>query len=182
MGCIFVVMPKEEDAERIASSLSRGQPAEGVFVLKSGAEVLERAGDWESGIVITTRRLRDMAYSELLEYLPEYFSVTVITGDGNFDPISRRVTVLRMPFRRNDLLETVEAQLKVQASSRKRLRGPRKRSSAEQQLVDEAKALLMEKDGMSEPEAFRYIQKNSMDSGRSMTESAQMIIYMKAAK
>ena len=31
---------------------------------------------------------------------------------------------------------------------------------------------------MSEPEAFRYLQKNSMDFGRTMVESAQMILAM----
>ena len=46
----------------------------------------------------------------------------------------------------------------------------------ETKIIDEAKAMLMERNGMSEPEAFRYIQKNSMDFGRTMVESAQMIL------
>ena len=49
---------------------------------------------------------------------------------------------------------------------------------AERKVIDKAKAVLMERNGMSEPEAFRYIQKTSMDCGRSMSESAQMILMM----
>mgnify|MGYP000016563604 CR=1 FL=1 len=46
----------------------------------------------------------------------------------------------------------------------------------EQKVIDDAKAILMEKNNMTEPEAFRYIQKCSMDSGNTMVESASMVI------
>ena len=55
---------------------------------------------------------------------------------------------------------------------------PKKRDEKEQKIIDQAKALLMERNGMSEPEAFRYLQKNSMDYSRSMVEAAQMILVM----
>ena len=38
--------------------------------------------------------------------------------------------------------------------------------------------MLMERNGLTEEEAFRYIQKNSMDFGRKMVESAQMILSL----
>ena len=46
--------------------------------------------------------------------------------------------------------------------------------------IDKAKAVLMEKRGMSEPEAYRYIQKSSMDNSNSMVETAQMILLLNA--
>ena len=52
----------------------------------------------------------------------------------------------------------------------------RKRNDAEKKLVDQAKALLMERNNMSEDEAHRYLQKSSMDSGTNLTETAQMIL------
>ena len=45
-------------------------------------------------------------------------------------------------------------------------------------LILKAKALLMERNTMTEPEAYRYIQKCSMDNGTSLTETAQMIISL----
>ena len=42
--------------------------------------------------------------------------------------------------------------------------------------VDRAKGLLMENMNLSEPEAFRWIQKNSMDKRLSMAEVAEAVI------
>ena len=36
----------------------------------------------------------------------------------------------------------------------------------------------MERNHLSEEEAFRYIQKSSMDSGTNMVETAQMILML----
>ena len=43
-------------------------------------------------------------------------------------------------------------------------------------LVEKAKGILMEKHGLSEQEAYRRMQKNSMDRGLSMKELSQAII------
>ena len=42
--------------------------------------------------------------------------------------------------------------------------------------VDQAKGLLMEGLGLSEPEAFRWIQKTAMDLRKSMREVAEGVI------
>jgi response regulator NasT len=49
-------------------------------------------------------------------------------------------------------------------------------------LVDRAKGLLNEKMGLSEPEAFRWIQKASMDRRLTMQDVAKAIIEQLAAK
>ena len=45
-------------------------------------------------------------------------------------------------------------------------------------MIDQAKALLMERNHMSESEAHRYLQKNSMESGTNMLETAQMVLMI----
>ena len=45
-------------------------------------------------------------------------------------------------------------------------------------IINNAKWLLMERNHMTEQEAFRYIQKSSMDSGTNMVETAQMILLL----
>ena len=52
------------------------------------------------------------------------------------------------------------------------------RSQKETRIITKAKELLMERNGMSESEAHRYIQKCSMDSGTNMVETAQMVISL----
>ena len=45
-------------------------------------------------------------------------------------------------------------------------------------MIAEAKALLMERNNMTEEEAHRYLQKTSMDSGTNLVETAQMVLSM----
>ena len=44
------------------------------------------------------------------------------------------------------------------------------------ETLSAAKALLMERNNMTEPEAHRYIQKTAMDTGTSLVETAQMVL------
>lgn len=55
---------------------------------------------------------------------------------------------------------------------------PSKRTSEQEQLIKEAKTLLMERNHMTETQAHRYIQKCSMDSGTNLVETAQMVISL----
>ena len=48
----------------------------------------------------------------------------------------------------------------------------------QQQVIKNAKALLMERNHLTEEEAHRYIQKSSMDNGTNMVETAQMILTL----
>jgi AmiR/NasT family two-component response regulator len=51
-----------------------------------------------------------------------------------------------------------------------------KKALESRKLVERAKGLLMEREGLSEPEAFRRIQRASMESRRSMAEVAEAIL------
>jgi response regulator NasT len=64
---------------------------------------------------------------------------------------------------------------------RKAKEKPRVRNDAETALIKEAKELLMNRNNMSEEEAYRYIQKCSMDSSTNMVETAQMVLTMMSA-
>ena len=82
-----------------------------------------------------------------------------------------------MPIKVNDLISTIEMILQAQIRRRRKSRTqPRKRNPQEQKTIDDAKALLMDKNNMSEEEAFKYIQKCSMDSGNTMVETALMVM------
>ncbi len=51
-------------------------------------------------------------------------------------------------------------------------------SAEEQGVLRAAKKLLMKRNHLSEPEAHRYLQKTSMDTGRTMAESAHMVTML----
>ena len=61
---------------------------------------------------------------------------------------------------------------------RKEKKKPKLRSEKEQNYISNAKMLLMERNHLSEDDAYRYIQKCSMDSGTNMVETAQMVLML----
>lgn len=84
-----------------------------------------------------------------------------------------------MPLKVHDLVGTLEMIVQAQARRKKKLRQqPKQRNEKERAVIDQAKALLMERNSMTEEEAHRYIQKCSMDSGTNMYETAQMVISL----
>ena len=89
------------------------------------------------------------------------------------------IVCLPMPLKVYDLVSTLEMMVQTQTRRRKRRKlQPKERSEEEQILIDQAKALLMERNNMTEAEAHRYIQKCSMDSGTNMVETAQMVMSL----
>lgn len=182
MGTVLIAMPKSDDAMRIEKViLSRGLMFDTV-ICQTGSEVLRTANDRDFGVVICTKRLKDMSYSELSEYLPPSFGMTVLTSDSSLETFSDRTVKLLMPFKSVELLSTIEMLTSGFMRPRKKKQlPPKQRSDAEKQVIEKAKLILMERNGMSEPEAFRYIQKTSMDTGRTSVETAEMIILMNDA-
>ena len=88
---------------------------------------------------------------------------------------------LPLPVRAYDLVETVGMLLESQERLRRKRKKPgvaKGRDSAQKKEIDRAKAVLMERNHMSEGEAHRYLQKTSMESGTNMAETAQMILRM----
>ena len=179
MGCILIAMPKSEDSNHISEMLSRSGLMFDIETCQTASEVLRISNDRDFGVVICTKSLKDMSYLELSEYLPKFFGMIVLTKDESLETYSGKTIKLLMPFKPRDLISTVEMMTSTFVKRiRKKGTVPIKRSNSEKQVVDEAKKMLMEKNSMTEPEAFRYIQKASMDSGRSMVESAQMILML----
>ena len=86
---------------------------------------------------------------------------------------------LSMPLKVHELLQTVEMMDYTITRRRKKLRQrPKVRSKEEQGMLNSAKAVLIERNGFSEEEAHRYIQKRSMDNGTGLVETAQMVLSL----
>lgn len=177
MSSIIVAMPRQEDAKKIRDILkSRGM--ETAALCTTASQVLARVHDLDAGVVICGRLFPDMHYSQLAEYLPKYFVMVLLSANQTPDAREDNVVMVQMPFRTSDLTGTVEMVLGQLHRRLKKKAGPAIRSQADRKDIDAAKKLLMERNHMTEPEAFRYIQKCSMDSGTNMVEMAQMILLM----
>lgn len=178
MGDIIIALPKLEDAKRISDILAR-YGLETTAVCTTGAQVLTHVHDLDGGVVICGSRFTDMHYTQLAEYLPDYFDLILMASAANLATCSPTVMALELPLKVHDLISTVEMVLRQQERRQKKQKAaPRKRTEQEQNYINNAKWVLMERNHMSEQDAFHYIQKCSMDSGTNMVETAQMILLM----
>lgn len=181
MGTVLIAMPKSDDSLRIEGLIQGYGLTLDTKICNTGAEILRVANDRDSGVVICTKRLRDMAYSELIEYLPESFGMIVLTKDASIETFTERMVKLMLPMKTSDLVSSIEMLVfGCVPPRRKKNKPPREKSEAEKQTIEKAKLVLMDRNGMSEPEAFRYIQKVSMDTGRKAVETAEMILITNA--
>lgn len=182
MATIIVAFPKIEDANTIKSLLAR-KGYNVAAACTTGAQAINLADGLSDGIIVCGYKLGDMLYSELYEYKPKSFELLLVASQNLWDNCIKEVAFLPMPIKVFDLQNAIESMLQEQAAKRRRMRSkPRQRDEAEQKIIDEAKKILIEKHNMTEPEAHRYIQKCSMDSGNSFVESAAMVISIDSQK
>ncbi len=176
---LIVLFGKTEEGRAIRGILMKGG-YDVDALCATGAQALTEADNLGGGIIICGYKYPDMIYSELKEYLPRDFEMLLIASASVVEEgVPEEVVALTMPLKTVDLYSTLGMMLGRQARRKKKLRSmPKKRSAEEQEIIDRAKAVLMERNHMSEEEAHRYLQKCSMGSGTGLVESAQMVLTL----
>lgn len=176
---IIVVFPRLDDAKNVKNILVRNGFNVSA-VCTTGAQAITYADGLGTGIIISSYKLADVPYFEIQECMPPGFELLLLVSKQRIQEIdSRGVVTLPMPFVIHDFLDTVQM-MAIAADRRKKQakRTPKVRSDNDKKVILEAKLLLMERNGLSEDEAHKYIQKCSMDSGTNLVESAQMVLSM----
>lgn len=179
VASIIVAFSRPEDGRNIKGILVRNG-FDVAAVCTSGSQTLSAAEGLSGGIVVSGYRFEDMMYDELRQCLPGIYDMLLISSPSRWSGQSvNNVLCLHMPLKVHDLVSTLEMMIQSQRRFRKKAREkPRERSREEQNTIEEAKTLLMERNNMTESEAHRYIQKCSMDSGTNLVETAQMVISL----
>lgn len=178
MSGIIVAFPKPEDAKAVRSVLTRGG-FDVNAVCTSGAAVLQAVDRLGEGIIICGYRLRDMTGPQLYELAAPAFSMLLIcSGRAAGEDIHPGICCLRMPVSVHALIDHVNMLLDELRLEKKKKRREKQRSRMQQSVIDRAKELLMQRNGMTEEEAYRYLQKTSMDSGTGMAETAGMLVSL----
>lgn len=177
MTNIIVVFPKIDDATTIKNLLVRSGYQVG-SVCTTGTKALNLADGHNDGIVVCGYKFSDMTYLELRENLPSGFEMLLLANQSRIsEGIQDNVVAISMPLKTNNLVNTIEMlSMNIARRRRKQKQQPKNRNEDEKNIIENAKRVLMEKNGLSEEEAHRYIQKNSMDSGTNMVETAKMVI------
>lgn len=179
MTSVIVAFSKPEDAKSIRGILTKNG-YQVTSVCTSGAQAITAAENLDEGILVSGYRFEDMLCLELRQYLPDYIDMLMVSSPNRWRGQDMgNVICLPMPLKVSDLISTLDMMVQARERMRRRLKSkPRERSQKQQEIIQEAKALLMERNGMTEEEAHRYIQKCSMDSGNNLVETARMVISL----
>lgn len=180
MGSVILALPKTEDSRRISGYLQR-YGIEPFAVCTAGSRAISKACQLESGVIICSHRLSDMSAEELSGRLPENFELLLLTSREKQKECPEGTTSLLFPCKVSELvrcvmqiLERRDRKIRIERASNRK----RRYTELEQNYINNAKRMLMERKNLTEPEAFRYIQKTSMDTGRTMVETAQMLLRL----
>ena len=166
---IIVVFPNKDNATNIRNLLVRvGLNVTGVCT--TGAQAMNYADSVDEGIIVCGYKLR--------EYLPNRFEMLLIASQGKWEEgLASGVMGLTMPIKAYDLMNTLQMMLQnMDRRRRKRKKTIKSRTPEQEALIRKAKELLMARNNMTEEEAHRYLQKNSMDSGTNIVETAEMVL------
>lgn len=178
MANIIVVFPKAEDAQSICRILRRrGYSVKGCTGSTSALQLVDDLGE---GIVVCPYQIKGMLYDRLYEMLPPSFSMLLIARSQVISAgLPEGVEGLELPLRAADLVDKIE-EMAASGAGQKRvaLHGKASRSAHQQEEIAQAKALLMASRNWTEEEAHRYLTRTSMDSGRSLVQTAGMIISL----
>jgi response regulator NasT len=162
---------------------------------EEGFDVVGEAADGEQAITLATRLKPDLVICDVkmpkMDGIAAAAQITeariapvvMLTAFSQRDLIERArdagaMAYLVKPFQKRDLLPAIEMATSRFAEIRAleaEVTGLRERLEA-RKLIERAKGSLMTKHGLSEPEAFRWIQRAAMDNRTSMRAVAELVL------
>lgn len=167
----------------------------------NGFEVVGEAGDGEKAVALAEELRPDLVVMDVKMPLLDGISAAEIIGKKNIAPVvlltafSQRELVERAaeagalayvvkPFTPNDLIPAIDIALSryQQINALEEEITDLAERLETRKILDRAKGILNNTMGLPEPEAFRWIQKASMDRRLTMREVAQTVIDQLAEK
>lgn len=167
MKDIIVAYPTKDIALKFRSLLvSEGFNVSHICAL--GSSVLSIANDLREGVVVCASVLSDMSASNLASQLPVGFDVIAISKNGKEDYMGNLIN-MPLPLHRDDFLQTVSVLVNTRSSFSRR-------DKDESELLSTAKLILMNSKDITESQAHKYLQKESMRTGKRIAQIAKEIV------
>lgn len=167
MKDVIVVYPVKETAMSIRALLEKsGFHVSHICAL--GSSALEIAQVKQTGVIICPFVMRDMSSSDLAEQVPQGFDIIALSKNGSVQYMGNMIT-LPLPIDRTEFIQTVA----VLASSKSSFT---RRSSSDEDYISKAKQALIAANGMSETQAHKFLQNESMRTGKKISAVARDIL------
>lgn len=156
-----------------------------------GKSAVNLAREIKPDVVIMDVKMPDMDGIEAAKILTgeRVAPVLLLTAYSQRDLVDRAkeagvVGYLVKPFREQEVVPAIEIALARfhEFSELEKQIGDLKETLETRKLVDRAKGILMDSQGLTEQEAFRKIQKMSMNTRKPMKEIAEAIVLAQEAK
>ncbi len=179
MSSIVVANFIPDHAKQIAAVLH----SNGLFVscvCTSGSRLIHFAGKhYHGGVAVCSVKLRDMPAVGLPRIVGPGYDFLFLVGPqfaGMCASLSS--ACLMLPVSRKNLISSVGMLLNLSSATppavKKELEGE---NFDAQKTILQAKALLIERNNMTEQQAHRFLQKKSMNAGRKMAETALIVLH-----
>lgn len=162
---------------------------------EDGYTVVGEAGDGEAAIRLARELAPDLVITDIKMPVLDGLSaaeaiageriapVVILTAFSQRELVERArdagaMAYLVKPFNKTDLVPAIEMATSryAELAALEAEVGSLQERLAARKLVEQAKGLLQSRHGMSEPEAFRWIQKNSMDKRLTMRNVAETVV------
>jgi len=152
---------------------------------RDGREALNLVDQVSPDLVILDIKMPKMDGISVAREISERFPVIILSAYTERSLVEKArdagvMAYLSKPFREGDLSPAIELAVShFLRTSELTERVTRLKEKLEaRKVIDQAKGLLMSKEGVNEAEAYRRLQKISMDKNRPMKDVAEAIILM----
>lgn len=167
MKDIIIAYPSKNTALQLRSFLE-GEGFHVSYVCALGSSVLNIAHDINEGVVICASFLSDMSAGKLAENLPVGFDVISLSKNGKESYMGNMIN-LPLPLHRDELVSTLSVLVSTRSSFTRRKKD-------EGEIISNAKLILMNSEDITETQAHRYLQRESMRSGKKIVDIAREIV------
>lgn len=141
-------------------------------VCHNGAELLRRVSECDEVLIIMGYKLPDMVADEVAENIHDGCRLMSIVKPEHIQDIySEEIFVIPVPINRRRLIASINVFLGNVPQEKRN-----KRDSTENKTIERAKLYLMEEYHMTEPQAHRFIQRRSMNTGARLIDTAHSIL------
>ena len=178
-GTIIIALSNIETAKKIKSLLVQ-EGYQVVALCTSGNELIRMVMQYSPDLVLVGYKFKDMSLLDIYATLVDTTSFLAIVNEPYKSYIEEDTDIYCIGTKISNVLLTNAIDLIFQGKKRiKKLTKQVEKlenTIEDRKLIEKAKGKLMATSGLTENEAFRYMQKISMDSGKKMKDIASLIL------